>query len=1022
MNKRLLSCLVILLLFSGIASAQISVSGRVTGTEAEPLIGVGVSLKGTSKGTITDFDGKYTLDVPSTSSVLVFTFLGYKAQEVTVGNSRNIAISLEEDISALNEVVVVGYGTQLKREVTGSISKLKSEEFEYTPVNSVEQVLQGRTAGVFVESNNGKLGAGIKMRIRGATSISGSNEPLYVVDGVIITSSLTPSAEAVASNPLADLNFNDIESIEVLKDAAAAAIYGSRGANGVVLITTKSGKSGKTKFAVNYQNGWSTPTRLREFLNTSQYIELLREAAINSDGIDGLDPVGNPDDYPGSWLEFAEGRLTRYSGSGDWETQNTETDWQSLAFQDAPFNQIDVSASGGTEKTRFFVSTQYSDQNGILIGNRYQRIGARMNLDHQANNWLNFGLNVNLTNSKNFRVADDNQFTTPMQIVALAPITPVRDPDGEYYDRPVTTYYNPLLDYEYSDFISKTFRNIGNLYGEAKLTSNLSLRGEFGYDILTQNDDRTWGVKTLAGLSTNGASFSRWLQMTNLTTKALLNYNDEFGLHGLNVVAGIETQNSREDITSVTGIGFPVDDLKRIASAATITAGTSFLSQFGFVSYVARANYKFNNKYFFSLSGRVDGSSRFGENERFGFFPAVSAAWLLSDEEFIADMGIFNLLKLRASWGVTGNAGIGNFSHLGLYGGNAYGGLSGLSPNQIPNPDLTWEETSQINVGLDFAMFDERLTVEFDYYNKITDDLLQLVPVPGTTGFGTQLRNVGKMSNKGVELVLTTANIRTNTFNWTTSLNFSRNRNEVLRLNADQQEILSTDSRYINAVIVGQPIGVFYGPEFAGADVNNGDALFYIVDEETGEKTTTNSINDATRQVIGDPNPKFIGGITNTLSFKGIELSFMFQGVYGNDIYNAAGGFMSASFDWFDNQTIDQLDRWQNPGDVTNVPQLRLGYGLDGIGASSRYISDGSYLRLKSMTLAYNFPSQLTNRLKLDNLRIFVQGYNLLTFTNYDGWDPEVNTDYLASNIFQGNDFYAAPQPKTITFGVNVGF
>ncbi|HEX7846358.1 MAG TPA: SusC/RagA family TonB-linked outer membrane protein, partial [Chitinophagaceae bacterium] len=429
-------------------------------------------------------------------------------------------------------------------------------------------------------------------------------------------------------------------------------------------------------------------------------------------------------------------------------------------------------------------------------------------------------------------------------------------------------------------------------------------------------------------------------------------------------------------------------------------------------------NYKFDNKYLFTAGLRIDGSSRFGKDNKYGYFPAFSAGWVLSEENFLKESKWIDFLKLRGSYGLTGNDnGFGNFPQLGLWGAAKYNNLSGLVPTQLGNPKFKWEKSRQIDIGIDFGLFGNRLTGELDYYIKKTTDLIYAVPVPGTSGFATLNRNVGSMENKGFELVLNSVNINGRDFKWNTSLNLSKNANKITNLDGDQKLIPGNDGRYMNSLIVGEPIGVFYGPKYAGVDPDNGDALYYMEDG----KTTTNDYNDAGNFVVGDPNPDWIGGLTNTVTYKGFELNVLFQGVFGNQIMNGGGGFMSSSFDWFDNQTRDQLRRWQNPGDKTDVPQLRLGYG-NGINASTRYIEDGSYVRLKNVTLAYNLSNALLSKLKIRSARIYVTGVNLATFTDYTGWDPEVNTDYRAGNRNQGGDFYAAPQIKSVTVGINIGF
>ena len=1014
MSKIRLLLLGFVLFSAQIISAQTrDVTGKVTDAGGAPLANVSVTAKGSRTGTATEADGTFKLTVDAATKTLVISAIGFESVEVAVTGAP-LSISLKAgDSRSMDEVIVVGYGTKIKKDLTGNIARIKGAEVANTPVANFTQAIQGRAAGVFVESQSGKVGEGIKVRIRGSGSIGASNTPLYVVDGVPINS------DPNSGNSLADINFNDIETFDILKDASAAAIYGSRAANGVVLITTKKGRAGKTTMNVNFQYGTNKPTGYRNFLDAKQYVDLLREAAINSDVIEGIDPL-DPAQYGGSWLEFAENRLTRYSGHSNWKTLETNTNWEKLAFQeDAKTKLVDISAAGGSDKTRFFISGGFNDQDGILFGNNFQRLSARFNLDHDASNRVKIGFNMSLARTIANRVADDNEFYTPMQIVALAPVTPVRNLQGVYYDRPTTTYYNPLIELEDSRYESTTFRNIGGFYFNYKFMPSLVFKSEFGLDVQNQSDDRFFGNRTIIGQSTNGYGEATWFRRVNYNTNNYLNFTKVLkNIHDIDATAGMSFQSFTTDQSFVSGEDFPVNALKKLASAGRITGGSTSTSESAILSYFARANYKLMNKYLVSLSGRVDGSSRFGKENKYGFFPAASAGWILSQENFLNTVKWLSFLKLRASYGLTGNdAGFGDFAQLGLWGAAKYNNVSGLVPTQLANPELKWEKSAQTDIGIDFGLFNNRISGEIDYYVRDTRDLIYNIPVPGTSGFATQLVNIGSMQNKGVEFVLNSVNVNTKAFKWNSSFNLSKNTNKVVKLDGDQTLIPGNDGRYMNSLIVGEAIGVFYGPKFAGADPANGDALYYLPDG----KNTTNDYNDAGDFVVGNPNPDWIGGLNNNISYKGIELSVLFQGVFGNQVMNGAGGFMSASFDWFDNQTADQVNRWQKPGDITNVPQLRLGYG-NGIGASSRYVEDASYVRLKNITLAYNVDSKLLNKLKIRSARIYLTGVNLATFTKYTGWDPEVNTDYRAGNRNQGGDFYAAPQIKSLTFGINLGF
>ncbi len=1004
------SILLVLLFFAstGYTQAQ-TVSGLVTSAEnGEPLAGITVILEGTTTGVATDIEGEYNIDLNSDqfqNGVLMFSGVGFIQQSVIINGRSEINVQLETDINLLDEVVVIGFGSQIKEKVTGNISSISASEIEGVPINSLEQAIQGKAAGVFIQTNNGKLGQGIQVRVRGSASVSASNQPLYVIDGTSVTTANLSNTSA-ATNPLADINPNDIESIDILKDASAAAIYGSRGSNGVVLITTKSGRAGVTQFDANYAVSTSEPAGNKEWLNGDQYLELFDEAFANS-STDGT----------------INGTLFGFTRDGLYDTfipgwdQGYNTDWQELAYQDNLSHKFDLSASGGDDKTRFRVSGQYNGQEGILIDNTFDRISGRLNLDHTANDKVMIGTNLNVINTINNRLSSDNAFSTPIQLVALPPVQRPYNDDGEPSNQ--TVYDNGLLFRDGATFETTVFRALGNAFINYEPVENLILRGEFGADVLDQNEERWFGssVSQFTGAA-RGAADNRYVRVVNINSQAYANYIKDFAqVHSIDITAGLSTQQVETDVVSVSGIDFPNDFFRQVGSAATIDGGDATVTTYTFTSYFARANYSFDDTYLFPVSGTVDGSSRFGENNRYGFFPSASVGWIISNENFLEDVEQISFLKLRASYGFTGNAEINNFQSRGLYGAGAYGGSSGLSPTQSPNPNLKWETTKQFNVGVDLALFSDRVTAEVDYYNKNTEDLLLNVNVPATTGFTTQTRNVGALENNGFEFVLTTRNF-VGEFNWSTTFNFGANQNKITNL--DGQVI---QGNFVSQAVEGEPIGVFFGREYAGVDPDNGDALYYVhsADGKDYNAGTTNSFNGANRVVIGDPNPDFQGGIGNTFNYKGFDLNIFFQYVYGNDIYNGGGTFQSANADFFDNQTVDQMNRWQNPGDITDVPQARL-LGGNGTGESSRYLSDGSYLRLKTVTLGYSLPQSAVDLLSLRSARLYFTGLNILTFTNYDGWDPEVNTDFTASNITLGTDFYAAPQPKTFEIGINIGF
>ena len=999
-----------------------TITGKITDADnGEYMPGVTILLDGTQNGTISDFDGKYTINVPESGGTLVFSFVGYETQRITLGEKNVVYVSLKMSQEILEEVVVVGYGTEVKTKVTGSISEIKADEIALTPVSTVEQTLQGRAAGLFIESNNGKVGGDVKIRIRGSSSINASNQPLIIVDGIPINTVAINDYFNVYLNPLNDIDFNDIASVEVLKDASASAIYGSRAANGVLIITTKRGKEGKAKITLDYQQGFSEPTRLREFLNAEEYIDYFTQAAINAgeyDFANGLSGYATVEEAVEDYIGDVEKKFDRLAGHTDWRGDYANTDWQSLAFQKAISSMLDLSISGGTEKMQYFTSVGYSYQDGIMIGNHGDRFNILNNIDAQLTEKLKMSLNLNLSRSINNDIPDDNSFSTPLQMVAQSPITPPKDTTGEYYNTPTTLYYNPLIEQDNVFFESTTFRTLSNIAAEYQLIPSLAIRGEFGGDITNHYQERFYGSKSEVGLSVGGYATNYNATVQYLNTKLLLIYDKQIEKHSIGATGGMEYNKYDDNYNYVEGQGFPNDKLQTLASAAEIVAGTSVDSYYRFLSYFARATYDYDTRYLLNITVRADGSSRFGEENRYGVFPSASVGWVMSNEAFLKGSEKVSLLKLRASYGLTGNAGIGNFDYKGLYGIGSYAGTSSLFPSSIANPALTWEKTAQLDIGFDFGFYNDRISGELDYYIKNTTDLLLDVPVPATTGYAVQTQNVGSLENKGYEIVINTQNF-VGDFSWSTSFNFSVNKNKILEL-ADGQELIDLGgSDFMNVIMVGQPLGVFYGAEYAGVDPDNGDGLFYVNETEGSDETTTD-FNLANYVVIGDPNPDFISGITNNFAYKNISLDVTLQSVYGNDVNLQGDYWMSSNASQYDNQTIDQLDAWQNPGDETDIPENRLLFANGTEARSSRYLSDASYLRVKTVTLSFTFPKRLTEKMNMSSLRLYTSAYNLFTFTNYTGWDPEVSTDSFTDNVYYGIDFYSAPQPKTVVFGVSI--
>lgn len=1012
-----------------IIAQQGQVTGKVTDESGQPVPRATVLVKGTSASAFTNEEGSFTINVPQGGNTFIISSVGFETIEEKIAGN-NITIILNKQNTSLNEVVVVGYGQSEKREITGSISKVGSQLLENRPVQSFESALQGRAAGVVIENTSGKVGQGIKVRIRGTSSISASSQPLYVVDGIPLTTASQSDINNEPTNPLIDINPNDIESVEILKDAASSAIYGARAANGVVLITTKKGtKSDQTTVEFNTNFGFSNPTRKRGFMNAAEYVASVRAAAVNDGRYEFNN--GNPDNYASEQeaidaytTAYEEGILDAYSLGTDWRNSAVNTNWEDQQFRkNALSQQYDISVRGGNAKTRFYVSGFYNDQDAIVVVNRFRRYGGRLNLDHSINDKLTIGMNATITRSQLDRVTNDNAFSTPGQLVAQLPISPLIDPEtGDLNSN--TLYPSGLFDAKYNSDNQVTFRTVGNVFANYQIIPSLAFRSEFGADILNMTQVSFADARTQDGGGIGeGQAFTS--QNVTYNTNNYFTYNPSIGDRlKMTALLGMSYQQNDALFTSQQAESYPSGAIKNLAGATNVTFGNSTNTKYNFLSYFLRSNFSFDEKYLFGFSIRADGSSRFGPDNRYGYFPAVSAGWLLSEEGFLNNSSVINFLKLRASWGQTGNAEINELQYLNLFSVSNYPNLPGFIPSQLGDRRLKWEKTAQTDIGLEFGLFNSRLSGEIDVYDKKTTDLLLAVNVPATNGFFDNInflneiyQNVGSLRNRGVELTLNGTIIDKTSFRWTSSFNIAFNRNKITDLDG---QIITGGGRASQRAIEGQPIGVFFYQKFVGVDPATGDALYLDAD-----KNPTTDFNQAERQVVGDPNPDFTGGFNNTFTFKGLDLNVFFTFVSGNDIYNAAGIYTSSGFgNGLDNQTKDILNAWKKPGDITNVPRIGISYA-SGERSSSRWIFDGSYIRLRQLTLGYNFPSSLVNSLKIKGGRLFVSGQNLWIKTDYPA-DPEVNTVGTGGtgipNISSGTDFYTIPQPRTISVGLNLKF
>lgn len=962
------------------------VRGKVTNADdGSPLPGVNVVVKGTTNGTVTDVTGTYQLQVSPGEDVLVFTFIGMLPQEETIGSRDVIDAGMRADVTQLSEVVVVGYGTEQRRLMTESVGVVKASSVKDLPVPTVDGILQGQTSGVQVLQNSGTPGGAMSVRIRGTTSISGSGQPLYIIDGIPVTTGDYGQVgyEGQGINALSDLNPNDIESISVLKDAAAASLYGARASNGIVVITTKRGRSATSTVNFNAYYGVQQAWHKLDMLNARQWMEYRNDLA-------------------GSTV-FTE---------QDMNNIKTDTDWQDVIFRTAPISSYELSTTGGNEKTRFFISGNYFDQQGILIGTGFKRVNGRINLDHKINDKLSIGTSIGLTYATSNRVESDQSLHGPLPNGISTPaIYPVYNPDGTYNQS--GPYSNAKSIADGATNKNFTYRTIANVFGEYRILPGFTFTSKWAIDFYNLRE-HAFEYNTVQGQKYNGLGFEAYNNVFNIVSNNILRYEVSMDQHNLDIMAGYSFEKGENRSTYMRGQDYADENLQYINSAATIVDATASGSDRGIRSFFGKANYNYDGKYIVAVSGRIDASApSFGPKNRNGFFPAASLAWRIGQEGFIQDnVPQISELKLRGSYGISGSDNIPGFQYTALYGSASYGGKPGIYPSNIPNPDLKWETTAQLDIGIDVALFNDRLTLTADYYNKQTRDLLLSRPVPLSSGFGTFAQNIGEMENKGVEITLGYQWIQ-GPLRWTSNLNLSANRNKVLRLYNHQP--IDDLGRGGNRVMEGQPIGVFYSFKSLGVDPSTGD-MVYADTNHDGEITTED------RTVVGNPQPKFIGGFTNTFNYKGFDLSIFLQFSYGNDVFNGSRLYLE-SLQGGDNQVADVTRRWRKPGDITDIPRATLDEvkSAENKRTSSRFIEDGSYLRVKNVTLGYNFSKKIANSIRMSNLRVYASAQNLFTFTNYSGLDPEVNYSGNSTQVI-GTDFFTFPQARAITFGVNLKF
>ncbi|MBF9238245.1 TonB-dependent receptor [Hymenobacter sp. BT683] len=1062
-------------LLHGAMAQTRTVSGRVTDqATGSGLPGVTVLLKGTTNGVSSNADGAFSLSVPESGGTLVFSSVGMTTQERNIGTDSQFDIALVTDTKQLTEVIVTGYGAQQeRRDVIGSIASVKSSDFKDQPIIGVDQALQGRAAGVQVTQASGTPGSGISVRVRGAASIGASNEPLYVVDGLPVITGNTSQLGAgnQGTNGLNDINPNDIESIEVLKDAASAAIYGSRASNGVVLITTKRGKAGKARVDVDYYTGSQSVWKRPEVITGSQQTQLFLDAAANRF------PANANGNYPTTFGPANDRYVFRTNadlaayiyGPGDvgakdanglrdyitptgnpirplTQFQNpstaTNTDFVNEVLQSAPISNYGLTFSGGTDANRYRVGLNYFDQEGTIVGSGFTRGSARLTLDNKVSDKVRMGTSVGLTQSVNNRINNDNSIYGVLTTARLySRDLPIYRPDGTYYkdgslENPVAAAKEPIIK-------SVNNRLIGSQYAEFEFIKNLKYRATFGLDYTYARDDRFYSTLTNAGAAVRGEASLGTLQDLNYNHISAFNYAKTFAEdHNVSALLVGEYQRDSYSDSFLQATGFPSNSIRELSAGANKTIATSSSTGNALFGALAKVDYSFRGRYLLGASVRRDQSSRFGKDNQVGYFPAVSAGWRVIDEAFFKDQTVVSEMKLRGSYGETGNQPNGNFTSRGLIGPGAnYLDQGGLAFTQLANPSLKWERTKQTNVGIDLGFLENRFYISADVYQRKTDDLLLPQRLPTDTGFPSYSANVGNIENKGVELALTTVNFRNEGtgFNWETNFNISFNRNKVTKLS--DPAITGSAAGFASRLIVGQPLGAFYGYRV--------DRLFQTQEEinllDAEAKVKSNSptalyqtsltrpgdikfkdlngdgrITAADQEIMGNAQPKFFGGITNTFRYMGFDLSAFVQYNVGNKIYNHSKAFtqgMSTTY----SQDVDVLNRWTPTNTNTNIPRAVYADPNTNARTSDRFLEDGSYARLKSLTLGYTLPTTLATRAHIRTIRVYAQAQNLVTLTDYSGLDPEVNT-FSGTNTSLGTDFFTYPQARTITGGITLGF
>ncbi|SEA44614.1 SusC/RagA family TonB-linked outer membrane protein [Pedobacter hartonius] len=981
----------------------------------EPLPGAVVRIKGTTHAVSTDNKGRFVFETGQKFPyTLLISFVGYQPREVIVSGSP-AEIQLTENNNQLNDVVVVGYGTQTRKSLTGSVSTISVEEVKDKPVATFEQQLQGKAAGLQISASTGIPGDGMFIRVRGTTSINASNDPLYVIDGVYVNSNSLQNitTQGQANNPLSDINPNDIESITVLKDADATAIYGARAANGVILITTKRGKlNSAPKVTLNTYFGAAWAPKLWDLSTGPQHAELVNEMYRNSEA----DAIAANNTAAINTYRYVPFRALTDNPTASPAPRGLPQEQQTYdrlnkVFRTGFLQNYDASISGGNDKTTYYIGAGLNKQQADLKTNDFRRATFKINIDQKINDIFSIGTSNTLTQTyrTNARVGDGPQGGILQSALHTPTYLPEVNADGSPAKWAGFDNLDVLINN--TNMNSTSNRLISNFYAEAKITPDLKFRSSWSIDYNNYKEFQYWNSLTNLGIANHNLGTSSISDNTVWTNEQTLAYNKTLGKHNFGALVGNSLQGTVLGTTLAQGTNFPNDSFEQIASAASTTSSSTKTS-YRLSSFFGRVNYNYAGKYYAEFNLRADGSSRFGANHQWGYFPSAGVAWRIKQEDFLKNVSVISDLKLRGSIGVTGNQNnINDFASRGLWGAGAnYQNNPGTIPTQLANPELKWESTRQINIGLDLGLFSDRLTLGADVYHKYTSDLLLNLPLATSSGFTSILENAGEISNKGFEISISSTNISRKDFRWTTNFNFSRNINKIEKL-----PIPVVAAYAAERMVQGLPVNSFFVYKQLYVDPQTGNAVYEDVDHD-------GKITSSDLQNVGTALPKFTGGLTNTFLYKGFDLSVFFNFVYGNKVYNNNAYFLEGGGTRDANRAIDtrQLDRWQQPGDITDMPRLTaLGTNYT-LSPTSRNIENGSFLRLSNVNLGYTIPKSVIEKIRLSSVRVYVSGSNLWLITKYRGPDPEVNVS--SSSTVLGYDLGTPPMPRTLQVGANITF